>query len=56
MIEINDSDELLKLLCIAQDYLKQHWDMKSEPLNQIRLRLLKSDAQRMFKTIRKKGK
>ena len=30
-----ERDALMRLLCIARDYLEQHWDMESAPLNEI---------------------
>ena len=43
------SEELLKLLFIAQDYLKGHYDMDSAPLHLITERLKQQDALDLLK-------
>ena len=30
-----EAERLKELICVAQDYLKQHWDMRSIPLYEI---------------------
>ena len=33
--QCQEVDRLKELLCVAQDYLEQHWDMRSVPLREI---------------------
>lgn len=44
-----ENAELIKLLFVASDYLKQHWDMESAPLHKIAERLRQPDAQKLLR-------
>ena len=35
LTQCQEVDRLKELLCVAQDYLEQHWDMRSVPLREI---------------------
>ena len=35
LTQCQEVERLKELLCVAQDYLEQHWDMRSVPLREI---------------------